>query len=245
VEDQYDMLSGKRTVHSNYQSALCCPVSGHEIMELPAPISISLGIITITAFLGKGKSGYSYRGELNGRSVVFKKMHNEPVEYYQFNGNKVELELNAFQTLRRIGIPMPDLILAVPEEDYLVKEFLPGKTGHEWVASGGDDPVILKQLFAMAHKARMDQINLDYFPPNFVISNGKLFYVDYEMNPYSGEWSLENWGIYYWANQAGMADYLKTGGWEMINQDANSGIPIKEPFTTTVSAWIETYSDQN
>jgi hypothetical protein len=211
-------------------------------MKLPTSIPTSLGVIEITDFLGKGKSGHSYRGEINGRLVVYKKMHKEAVEYYQFSGNKVELELSAFHTLKGIRIPVPDLILAVPEEDYLVKEFLPGKAGHEWVASGGDDPVIISQLFAMASRARKKQINLDYFPPNFVISQGKLVYIDYEINPYSNEWSLEKWGLYYWANQSGMADYLKTGGWEKINQDVRSGIPIKEPFEAVVDAWIREYS---
>jgi len=212
-------------------------------MKLPTPIPSSLGIIKITVFLGKGKSGYSYRGEVNGRAVVYKVMHNEPVEYYRFSGNKVELELSAFQTLKRIGIPVPDLLLAVPEEDYLVKEFLPGKSGHAWVASGGADPEIISQLFAMASKARKNQINLDYFPPNFVISKDQLYYIDYEINPFSEEWSLEKWGLYYWANQPGMEDYLKTGRGDKINQDASSGKPIMEPFEAILDVWREEYSD--
>ena len=42
-------------------------------------------------------------------------------------------------------------------------------------------------------------LNIDYYPTNFVVNCGKLYYIDYECNAYSDEWNFENWGIKYWS----------------------------------------------
>lgn len=42
-------------------------------------------------------------------------------------------------------------------------------------------------------------LNIDYFPTNFVVQNGKIYYIDYECNNYMEEWNFENWGIKYWS----------------------------------------------
>ncbi|MBQ4091929.1 MAG: hypothetical protein IJC82_01270, partial [Firmicutes bacterium] len=38
-----------------------------------------------------------------------------------------------------------------------------------------------------------------YFPTNFVVQNGEMFYIDFECNNYMEEWNFENWGIKYWS----------------------------------------------
>ena len=44
----------------------------------------------IIRLLGKGKGGYSYLAEREGKQVVLKQIHHEPCEYYTF-GNKIKL----------------------------------------------------------------------------------------------------------------------------------------------------------
>lgn len=41
--------------------------------------------------------------------------------------------------------------------------------------------------------------NIDYFPTNFVVRGGEVYYIDFECNPYMEEWNFENWGIKYWS----------------------------------------------
>lgn len=41
-------------------------------------------------------------------------------------------------------------------------------------------------------------INLDYYPTNYVVRDKTLFYIDYECNEYSDEWNYQNWGSLYW-----------------------------------------------
>jgi len=191
--------------------------------------------------LGKGKSGYSYLASWNERPVVFKRMHNEPCPYYQFTGNKVEAEVQAYQRLQAIGIPLPELLDFNPEQQYLIKTYCEGLSGAEWLANGGQDEDIIQQLFLMAQKLRIHNLNIDYFPANFVINLKKIYYIDYEVNPYQDKWSLEQWGIYYWANREGMAEYHNSGNWQGINQRAGSGMPIKAPFEKQVEKWKAKY----
>lgn len=204
---------------------------------LPETIHTSLGNLTLLRPLGKGKSGYSFLAQVNDQLVVFKRMHNEPCPYYSFSDNKVQLEVLAYQRLKAVGVPIPELITYDLEGQYLVKAYVDGVVGHEWVARGGQDEAIIAQLFSMASKLRTHALNIDYFPPNFVIAGENLYYIDYETNPYSDEWSLDQWGIYYWANQAGMAAYARSGDWSGINQTVDSGVPIKAPFESQVAQW--------
>ena len=56
----------------------------------------------------------------------------------------------------------------------------------------------LPQVRAMAAKAMAAGLNIDYYPTNFVVHDGLLWYVDYECNDYSEQWDFEHWGIQYW-----------------------------------------------
>ena len=61
----------------------------------------------------------------------------------------------------------------------------------------------------MAELAKKAGLNIDYFPTNFVVCDGLIYYVDYECNPYSDEWNFENWGIKYWGRTPEFEEYLK------------------------------------
>ena len=192
--------------------------------------------------LGKGKSGYSYLTKLDGKNYVLKLMHDEPCPYYSFDKNKVELEVKAYNKLIDCNIPMPELICYNLENKYLVKEFIDGKTASEIIANDPISEAIIQQLFEMYNLVKNAGLNIDYFPTNFIIKDQKLFYIDYECNPYSPEWNLPNWGLYYWANCEGFKNFLSNGDSTFINESADKGIPIKEPFEDKVLAWISKYN---
>ena len=50
----------------------------------------------------------------------------------------------------------------------------------------------------MAELAKKANLNIDYYPTNFVVRDGLLYYIDYECNQYMSEWNFENWGMKYW-----------------------------------------------
>ena len=152
----------------------------------------------VLRLLGRGKGGYSYLAEGNGQTVVVKQIHHEPCAYYAF-GNKIEAEMRDYDRLRAAGIRMPAMIACDTGEERIVKEYIAGDTVFELVKNGGSAEAYLPQAREMAAKARAAGLNIDYFPTNFVVRDGLLWYIDYECNEYMEEWSFENWGVRYWS----------------------------------------------
>ena len=131
--------------------------------------------------LGHGKGGYSYLAECGGREVVVKQIHHEPCAYYTF-GDKMQAELRDHGRLLAAGIRIPAMLAADTETERIVKEYVEGETVFDLVRRGEDAAPYLADVREMAAKARAAGLNIDYFPTNFVVNGGRLFYVDYECN---------------------------------------------------------------
>ena len=161
----------------------------------------------IIRLLGRGKGGYSYLAEADGRPAVLKQIHHEPCDYYTF-GNKIEAEKRDYGRLREAGIRIPAMIAIDEEAERVVKEYIEGETVFDLVRDGGSAEPYLGQIREMAEKARTAGLNIDYFPTNFVISGGLIWYVDYECNDYTEKWNFEKWGIRYWSRTSEFLEYL-------------------------------------
>ena len=85
------------------------------------------------------------------------------------------------------------------ENERIVKEYVDGKTIFDLILEGTSVEQFLPQVRTMAKKAFDVGLNIDYFPTNFVIQDGLIWYVDYECNDYMAEWNFDNWGIRYWS----------------------------------------------
>lgn len=158
--------------------------------------------------LGHGKGGYSYLAETDGMQVVVKQIHHEPCDYYSF-GNKIEAEHRDYERLRAAGIRIPEMISIDSEAEIIVKEYIEGDTIFDYVLNGVSVEPYLAQVREMASQAKAAGLNIDYFPTNFVVQNGLIWYVDYECNEYMDEWNFENWGIKYWSRTAEFEEYLR------------------------------------
>ena len=163
---------------------------------------------TVLGLLGHGKGGYSYLVEGDEGQAVLKQIHHEPCDYYAF-GDKMGAELCDYDRLRAAGIPIPALLAFDRDAERLVKAYIDGPTVFELVRDGKDAAPYLEQVREMAEKARANRLNIDYFPTNFVVQNGRLWYVDYECNEYMDQWSFESWGLRYWSRTPEFLAYLK------------------------------------
>ncbi|MBE6908988.1 MAG: hypothetical protein E7474_05225 [Ruminococcaceae bacterium] len=162
----------------------------------------------IIRLLGHGKGGYSYLADGGGRQVVVKQIHHEPCDYYAF-GNKIEAECRDYQRLKDAGIRIPEMIAVDTDAERIVKEYIEGETVFEYVRRGVSVEPYLPQAREMAAQARAAGLNIDYFPTNFVVRDGLIWYVDYECNDYMDEWSFENWGVKYWSRSPEFEAYLR------------------------------------
>ena len=155
----------------------------------------------VIRLLGKGKGGYSYLVMDGTAQYVLKQIHHEPCEYYTF-GDKLQTELRDYETLRKLGIPMPRLLEVDVLNERILKEYIAGATVAERLKAGGIAPEWLTQIRAMCDRLYKAGLNIDYYPANFVPCNGTLYYIDYECNAYMEQWDFEHWGIQYWIAQA-------------------------------------------
>ena len=162
----------------------------------------------IIKLLGHGKGGYSYLASSEGKEVVLKQIHHEPCDYYSF-GNKIEAEMNDYRKLSEAGIRIPIMLSIDLNSERIIKEYIEGPTIFEMVRDGLPVEQFVPQVCEMAEKAKKAGLNIDYFPTNFVVRDGLLYYVDYECNQYMDEWNFENWGRKYWSRTQEFEEYLK------------------------------------
>lgn len=170
-------------------------------------IQVNKRIFKVLKLLGKGKGGYSYLVADNERKYVVKKIHHEPCEYYQF-GNKLQSEISDYEKLSQIGINVPVMYEIDTEREHILKEYIDGDTIYEMIKQDYDINRYVIQLKQMCNRLYGANINIDYFPTNFVTQNGILYYIDYECNKYMDEWNFENWGIKYWSKTDDFIEYM-------------------------------------
>ena len=169
-------------------------------------MSVNGKAFTVIKLLGKGKGGYSYLVTDGENQYVLKQIHHEPCSYYTF-GNKIQSELNDYERLKNVGLRLPKLIDCDVENERILKDYIDGKTAYELVLQDEMKPEYIEQIREMCRLLNPKGINIDYFPTNFILNNGLLWYIDYECNDYMEEWNFENWGIKYWSKTKEFCEY--------------------------------------
>ena len=163
---------------------------------------------TVIKLLGKGKGGYSYLAEKEGRQYVLKQIHHEPCAYYQF-GDKIQAEIHDYERLKRIGIRIPEMLDVDIGNERILKEYIEGETIFDLVLNDRMKEEYIAQVKEMCGLLYPANTNIDYFPTNFIPRNGCLYYIDFECNDYMEEWNFENWGIKYWSKTPEFMKYVE------------------------------------
>ena len=104
---------------------------------------------------------------------------------------------------------MPTLIDVDIEHERILKEFIDGNTIYELILYDKMKSAYVDQLHSMCALLYASHTNIDYFPTNFVVQNGEMYYIDFECNEYMEEWNFENWGIKYWSKTPEFLQYVK------------------------------------
>ena len=176
---------------------------------MPETMTVNDLTYIVLRLLGKGKGGYSYLVEREGKQYTLKQIHHEPCDYYTF-GDKLASELRDYETLGNVGIPMPRLLAVDHGRERILKEFIDGPSVFELVRDGCLEPSLFAQMEAMCVRLYPAGLNIDYFPTNFILQEGILWYIDYECNFYDPKWNFENWGVRYWSRTEEFEAYLQS-----------------------------------
>ena len=161
----------------------------------------------VIKLLGHGKGGYSYLVENNGKQYVLKQIHHEPCDYYSF-GNNIESEINDYNRLVNTRIRIPKMIDVDVLNERIIKEYINGPTIFELVKKDQMNDLFIEQVKEMAKIVYSFGLNIDYFPTNFIVQDGLIYYIDYECNQYMEKWNFENWGIKYWSKTKEFIEYM-------------------------------------
>jgi len=162
----------------------------------------------VLRLLGKGKGGYSWLVTDGTGEYVLKQIHHEPCDYYRF-GDKLASELRDYQRLKEIGIPIPELLDADVQQERILKQYIPGDTIDTLVKEDRMLPDYYRQMEDMCRLLYPANTNIDYFPTNFVVREGKVLYIDFECNDYMQQWDFENWGREYWWKSEKFREHFK------------------------------------
>lgn len=165
----------------------------------------------VVKLLGKGKGGYSYLVQDGCGQYVLKQIHHEPCAYYQF-GDKLASELRDYERLIRIGIRMPKMLDVDRVQERILKEYIHGDTVMQMVKEDRLEPDCIRQMEDMCRLLYPANTNIDYFPTNFVVRDGLMYYVDYECNEYMEQWDFEHWGVKYWSKTPEFEEYIRNNG---------------------------------
>ena len=95
------------------------------------------------------------------------------------------------------------------QNERILKEFIDGDTVYDLVLKDKMQSAYFDQVREMCALLYDRHTNIDYFPTNFVVQNGELYYIDYECNEYMEEWNFENWGIKYWSKTDEFLQYVE------------------------------------
>lgn len=145
------------------------------------------------------------------KQFVLKQIHHEPCSYYQF-GDKLASELRDYEQLRRVGIRMPELLAVDTAQERILKEYIDGPTIYELVLADAVKEDYVNQMREMCRLLYANNLNIDYFPTNFVVREEQLYYIDYECNRYMEQWDFAHWGAAYWAKTEELLRYAKSQG---------------------------------
>ena len=167
------------------------------VKDLRETISVNNNNYHIIRLLGKGKGGYSYLVQKNSQFYVLKQIHHEPCDYYTFS-NKIESEYNDYHKLKTTGLLIPRMIDIDFENERIIKEYIEGPSISVLVKKKLMKENYYSQIEEMAQMLKEQNLNIDYYPTNFIVQNDKLYYIDYECNTYMEEYSYQVWGRQYW-----------------------------------------------
>lgn len=132
---------------------------------------------------------------------------------------EIDKELFSYERLKALDINTPKLLGYNRENNIVIKEYLEGKDLLGIIRDKSLTKENIIELLRYSELLNSDNLNIDYFPANFILKEDKLYYVNYKVFPYSEELNLRNWGIYYWINNEGIKRYMESGDEYFINVD--------------------------
>lgn len=190
--------------------------------------------------IGRGKSAVSHLFERRGRKLTLKKYTDTEQNQIPFE-EALDFEILSYERLVESGVAVPKLIGYNRDSYIMVKEYIEGPVLIDFVAQDRVTEDHFQQMFAIQYKLQKRGYHVDFYPANFVLSNGRIYCIDYETHIYLEEWDFINWGIFYWLNCDGIRRFLKEGDPYLINRPDSRYKPYEEEFLERRDELVEKF----
>lgn len=175
---------------------------------IPEMLTVNEKEYRIRKLLGSSENGVSYLAEDGIKQYVLKQIHQTDSEAGT-GSSRLSAELGAYGRLCQLGIRIPELLDIDLVQGRILKEFVDGPTVFECIRDDLMKQEYLDQMTELCQRLYANQTNIDYFPENFVIQDGMLFYVAYACSPYTEAWNFANTGSRYWSKTPEFMEYMK------------------------------------
>lgn len=124
------------------------------------------------------------------------------------------------------GIKAPKLIKISSRKGYILSEYIEGETALDFLSKQDFTDDLFNQLFLICHIAKSNKMTLNYAPENFVIKDGKLYYIYPYFTDYDPAEDLSNKYLKLYFNTKELAKHMEK------NHVFYDKTRIKDEFTT-------------
>ncbi len=150
----------------------------------------------------------SLEEDFGGKGFVFSNENGEKIVYKELSKEDYNHELYSYERLSSLDIAIPKLIEHNDKDLYIIKEYIEGLSPLKLIAEEKLEKEQILSLFKLAELLNSDNLDINYFPSNFVYKNDSLVYVYYHVKSYNETVNFRDNGIYYWINSIGVRKYL-------------------------------------
>lgn len=160
--------------------------------------------------VGQGEHSYTFQvsdHDIPTRRYSLKQMVYTPGKLHRV-GQHVREDIEDYRRLCELGIRVPGMMDVDIERERILKEYIQGPSVYELVMADQMQPEYVEQARTMAGQLRRHHIDIDWFPSNFVVNDGKLFYVDYHCHDYDETRDFERVGLPYWSKGPELLAYV-------------------------------------
>ncbi|MEE1295403.1 MAG: protein kinase [Bifidobacterium sp.] len=166
--------------------------------------------LDVVKLLGHGKHSYSFLVQAHNapmRRYVLKQMVYTPGVLHRV-GEHVEQDIHDYRRLCELGIRLPAMMDVDIQAERILKEYIDGPTIFELIMADRMDDSYLEQVRAMQAQLAKHHIDIDYFPANFVVNDGPLYYIDFACDDYDESRDFEHYGLQYWSKSPQLLKYI-------------------------------------
>lgn len=147
----------------------------------------------------------SYKVTRKGKTFFLRKFVEGSNELKEFEAKARELKIS--------GVSIPKLRLVDKKRNLALVDFIPGPTALDILVAQNLDGEYYKRIFEAAWYAEHDKITLNFHPDNWVLYNGKLYYLLFDyVEGYDKEKSFDLVGLRYWFYTKELANYIESKG---------------------------------